>query len=141
MFSWLSEFSGDGEAFSPDFCAPDVAPKYRQSSTGCVQLLLERGAALPSSPNTVHKKNHPCRVARAVVHGDDFVFTRTDVDLDSILVELTSKYEISNRGRLENGPTDAQNIDVLGRVVRLQSSEYSVIPVRDIGTWSWNSSA
>ena len=33
------------------------------------------------------------RVAWAVVHGDDFVFTGTDVDLDFILVELSSHYE------------------------------------------------
>ena len=54
----------------------------------------------------------PSCVAWAVVHGDDLVFTGTDVDLDFILMELTSMYEIKNRERLGNGPTDVQNIDV-----------------------------
>ena len=45
---------------------------------------------------------HPSRVAWAVVHGDDFVFTGTGVDLDFILI--SSHYEIKNRGRLDRRP-------------------------------------
>ena len=76
---------------------------------------LEKAASSPVA------FNHPSRVAWTVVRGDEMMVTGTDVDWDFILVEMTSKDEIKNRGRLGNGPTDAQNIDVLGRMVRLHS--------------------
>ncbi len=46
---------------------------------------------------------HTCRDLWAVVHGDDFVFTALDGDLDFVLQVLTQHYEI----------------DILGRAVRL----------------------
>ena len=62
---------------------------------------------------------HPGRDLWAVVHGDDFVFTGVDDDLDFVLQELVRHYEIKNRGRLGSGLKDAQEIDILGRVVKL----------------------
>ena len=53
----------------------------------------------------------------------------------SFWVEMTSKYEIKNRGRLGDSPTDVQNIDVLGRMVRLHSRRnFRGKEMRDIGT-------
>ena len=58
---------------------------------------FDRGA---SSPVVFY---HPSRVPWALVHGDDFMFTWTDVDFNFILIELSLHYEIKNRGRLGTG--------------------------------------
>lgn len=63
---------------------------------------------------------HPDREMWAVVHGGDFVFTGLDGDLNFALAVLQKHYEIKNRGRLGSGPKDVQEIDILGRMVRLQ---------------------
>ena len=41
-----------------------------------------------------------------VVHGDDFVFTGVDAELDFVLETLQECYELKNRGRLGRGPND-----------------------------------
>jgi hypothetical protein len=51
------------------------------------------------------------------VHGDDFVFTGFDEDLDWALALMQSQYEIKNRGRLGPDKGDVQEIDILGRIV------------------------
>ncbi len=50
-----------------------------------------------SSPVAFH---HADREARAVVHGDDFVLTGLDEELDVVLKLLEQRYEIQTRGRL-----------------------------------------
>ena len=69
-----------------------------------------------SSPVAFH---HLGRDLLAVVHGDDFVFTGLDGDLDYVLRELKKHYEIKNRGKLCGGKHDAKVIDILGRMVKL----------------------
>ena len=56
---------------------------------------------------------HPSRVAWVVVHGDDFVFTRTDVDLDFFLVECRRTRDQKPREALGTGPTDVQNRNMI----------------------------
>ena len=63
---------------------------------------------------------HPVRDMMAVVHGDDFVFVGLDEDLDSILEVLKKNYELKNRGRLGFGKNDVKEIDMLGRIIRLE---------------------
>ena len=63
---------------------------------------------------------HPVRDMMAVVHGDDFVFVGLDEDLDSILQVLKANYELKNRGRLGSGDKDVKQIDMLGRIIKLE---------------------
>ena len=62
---------------------------------------------------------HPGRDVWGVVHGDDFVFTGLDDDLDYVLKVLQNCYEIKNRGRLGSDKGDVQEIDILGRTVSM----------------------
>ncbi len=63
---------------------------------------------------------HPVRDMMAVVHGDDFVFVGVDEDLDSVLEVLKANYELKNRGRLGTGERDVKQIDMLGRIIKLE---------------------
>jgi len=54
-----------------------------------------------------------------VVHGDDFVFSGLDEDLDFALDVLAKTYELKNRGRLGTGPKDVRKIDMLGRLIEI----------------------
>jgi hypothetical protein len=64
---------------------------------------------------------HPERDMMAVVHGDDFVFVGLDEDLDYILKVLEANYELKNRGRLGSGEKDLKQIDMLGRIIKLEA--------------------
>ena len=55
-----------------------------------------------------------------VVHGDDFTFTGYGDDLDYITDILKKEYELKVRGRLGAGSQDVKEIDVLGRIIRLE---------------------
>ena len=80
----------------------------------CSNVLMNMGIErAASSPVALH---HPSRVPWALVHGDDFMFTWTDVDLNFILIELSLHYEIKNRGRLRTCSADVQDIDAPGRM-------------------------
>ena len=63
---------------------------------------------------------HPERDMTAAVHGDDFVFEGLDEDLDYILKVLEANYELKNRGRLGSGAKDLKQIDLLGRIIKLE---------------------
>ncbi len=98
------------------------------SCTGCVgaarparlgRTIVQQKARSARAQSSTVAFYHPGRDLCAAVHGDDFVFTGLDEDLDFILKELETHYEIKNRGRLGTGPKDAHEIDVLGRRVRL----------------------
>ena len=67
---------------------------------------------------------HPSREIWVVVHGDDFVVTGVDEELDFVLALLQEHYEIKNRGRLGSGPKDVKEIDILGR--KLQLHEWGI---------------
>ena len=54
-----------------------------------------------------------------VAHGDDFVYVGLDEDLDFILKIIESRYEVKNRCRLGRGSKDVQNIDMLGRTIKI----------------------
>ena len=60
---------------------------------------------------------HPVRDLWCVVHGDDFIFTGFDGDLDFAMGIMKDNYSIKNRGRLGPDEDDVQTIDILGRVL------------------------
>ena len=63
---------------------------------------------------------HETRDLMGVVHGDDFIFVGLDEDLDYAEKLLTDQYEVKNRGRLGTGPGDVREIDVLGRIIKME---------------------
>jgi len=65
---------------------------------------------------------HPTRELWCVVHGDDFVFTGFQEDLDFALGIMEKEYEIKNRGTLGPSEGDVKEIDILGRVLKYTSS-------------------
>lgn len=52
-----------------------------------------------------------------MVHGDDFTFVGTDMDLDWIEKEVKKWFEVKVRARLGPGANDDQEVIVLGRLV------------------------
>ena len=81
-----------------------------------VQAGFRRGV---SSPVMFY---HPKRELWCVVHGDDFVFTGVQEDLDFALGLMKKEYEIKNRGTLGPSERDVKEIDILGRVLKHTSS-------------------
>ena len=61
---------------------------------------------------------HPVRELWCVVHGDDFVFTGFQEDLDFAFGIMKKEYDIKNRGTLGPGEGDVKEIDMLGRVLK-----------------------
>jgi hypothetical protein len=68
---------------------------------------------------------HSERDMVGVVHGDDFVWEGTDDNLDWVLKVLEAEYELKNRGRLGLGEKDVRQIDMLGRVIKIDSEGIS----------------
>ena len=64
---------------------------------------------------------HPGRELWCVVHGDDFTFKGHDDDLDFAAGILREEYELKIRGRLGSGPGDCKEMDILGRIIKLES--------------------
>ena len=56
---------------------------------------------------------HPTRELWCVVHGDDFVFTGFQEDLDFALGIMENEYEIKNRGTLGPSEGDVKEIGIL----------------------------
>ncbi len=81
---------------------------------------------------------HPPREIWAVVHGDDFVVTGVDEELDFVLALLQEHYEVKNRGRLGSGPKDVKEIDILGRKLSTTSGGYLGRRTPGTGGSSWN---
>ena len=61
---------------------------------------------------------HKERDLMGVVHGDDFIFTGVDEQLDFVLQVLRKEYELKDRGRLGSGEKDLKSVDMLGRRIR-----------------------
>ena len=74
-----------------------------------------RGVA---SPVIFH---HAGRELWCVVHGDDFMFTGYQEDLNFALELMKKEYDVKNRGTLGPGPDDVQKIDMLGRILQYHS--------------------
>jgi hypothetical protein len=68
---------------------------------------------------------HSERDVVGVVQGDDFVWEGTDDNLDRVLKVLEAEYEPKNCGRLGLGERDVREIDMLGRVIQLDSEGIS----------------
>ena len=64
---------------------------------------------------------HLSRELWCVVHGDDFMFTGFEEDLDYALGVMEKEYEIKNRGTLGPDNSDVQEIDILGRILGYHS--------------------
>ena len=61
---------------------------------------------------------HPGRELWCIVHGDDFMFTGFQEDLNFALATTKKEYDIKNRGVLGLGEEDVKEIDMLGRVLK-----------------------
>jgi hypothetical protein len=68
---------------------------------------------------------HPGRELWCVVHGNDFMFTGFEDDLNFALKVMKNGYEIKNRGVLGPDESDVQEIDMLGRILTYKSSGIS----------------
>jgi hypothetical protein len=73
---------------------------------------FERGKASPCC------FRHSTRDLRCIVHGDDFVFTGDDRDLDWAQHEMSTRFLIKVIGRLGGDSGDLQELRVLNRVLR-----------------------
>jgi hypothetical protein len=76
---------------------------------------FERGKASPCC------FRHSTRDLRCIVHGDDFVFTGDDRDLDWAQHEMSTRFLIKVIGRLGGDSGDLQELRVLNRVLRWES--------------------
>ena len=61
---------------------------------------------------------HPTRELWCVVHGDDFVFTGFQEDLDFALGVMKKDYDIKSRGFPGPSKGDVKEIDILGRALK-----------------------
>ena len=66
--------------------------------------------------------NHPDWEISVVVHGDDFTALGTDKSLDKYEAGLKAAFECKFRGRLGLDDSDAKEIRVLNRIVRINKS-------------------
>ena len=55
---------------------------------------------------------------RVVVHGDDFTFSGTKVELDRMRRKMEEWYDIKDRGTMGSGKGEIKEVVILGRVVR-----------------------
>ena len=68
---------------------------------------------------------HPERELWCAVHGDDFMFTGFQEDLEYALKVMKKEYEIKNRGVLGPDDGDLKEIDMLGRILKYKSTGIS----------------
>ena len=55
---------------------------------------------------------------RVVVHGDDFTFSGTKVELDRMRRKMEEWYDIKDRGMMGSGEGEIKEVTILGRTVR-----------------------
>jgi hypothetical protein len=53
-----------------------------------------------------------------VVHGDDFTFSGTKVELDRMRRKMEEWYDIKDRGTMRSGEGEIKEVTILGRTVR-----------------------
>lgn len=55
---------------------------------------------------------------RVVVHGEDFTFSGTKVELNRMKGKMEEWYDIKNKGMMGSGETDIKEVTISGRRVR-----------------------
>ena len=68
-----------------------------------------------AAPTTFY---NPVTKVRQVVHGDDFTFSGTQVDLEKIRGLFKKWYDVKDRGIMESGTRDIKEVVILGRTLK-----------------------
>ena len=82
------------------------------------------------APTVVYNKR---TMVRVVVHGDDFTFSGTKVELDKMRKKMGEWYDIKNREMMVSGEGEINVLTILGRTVRWTEEGSSARPTEDTG--------
>ena len=68
-----------------------------------------------AAPTTFY---NPATKVRLVVHGDDFTFSGTQVELERIRGLFKKWYDVKDRGNMRSGTRDIKEVVILGRILK-----------------------
>ena len=124
VYFWLPDEANptEGKCGKLDFWLYGFRPAAQAWETHYAKMMVEAGFRRGSAAPVAFW--HPERDLACVVHGDDFILTGEDEDLDWIEALMHSWFEIKVRARLGGDEKDDKEVVVLGRVVTWRSWGY-----------------